>query len=311
VAFRPPAGLIRPSSALIGCSMAHNTASFDFGTFQVHVKYIGQQGGYAYATRIEVPGYDPIDSGVLLPSFPIFSSAAAGAIDQLRELLQVGVPAYLDDWRQARGTISFKEVQDMRLTFLSWKDAAAALGGDQALANAIKQLEAQEFAEKQANYPKQARPTPGEIPVDVQYDLGSVLMDMRVMGIVEGFPMWHITAIPPGTDLQASSVIVATSPFSLPISQLMVDNLEAVLRQGVERYLREDPRATRTPVTPEKRSATENLYAVASYLGPEGIAHADQAVKDLIQEKLDTLEGQALEAMEATIAEYRKRKPKL
>jgi hypothetical protein len=91
----------------------------------------------------------------------------------------------------------------------------------------------------------------------------------------------------------------------------MVDNLEAVLRQGVERYLREDPRATRTPVTPEKRSATENLYAVASYLGPEGIAHADQAVKDLIQEKLDTLEGQALEAMEATIAEYRKRKPKL
>lgn len=289
--------------------MAHNTASFGFGTFQVHVKYVGQQGGFAYATRIEVPGYDPIDDAVLL-ALPIFSSAAAGAIDQLRELLAAGVPAYLEKWRQDRRTISFKEVQNMRLTFLSWNDAAVSIG-DEALIAAIKQLEAQEHAERKANYPKQQRPIPGEIPVDVQYDLGSILMDMRVLGIVEGFPMWHITAIVPGTDLQASSMIVATSPFSLPITQLMVDNLEAVLKQGVERYLQEDPRATRTPVTPEKRSATEDLYAVASNIGPEGIAHADQAVKDLIQEKLDTLEGQALEAMEATIAEYRQRKPRI
>jgi hypothetical protein len=291
--------------------MAHDTASFDFGTFKVHVKYLGQQGGYGYATRIEVPGYDPIDDAVLLPHFPIFSSAAAGAIDQLREVLALGVPAYLEKWRRERGTISFKEVQEHRLTFLSWKDAAMAIGGDQPLAAAVKQLEAQEFAERKANYPKQQRPTPGEIPVDVQYDLGSVLMDMRVLGIIEGLPMWHITAIVPGTDLQASSIIVAPSPFSLPIAQGIVDNLEAVLRQGVERYLQEDPRATRTPVTPEKRHATESLYAVASHLGPEGVAHADQVVKDMIQEKLDTLEGEALAAMEATIAEYRKRKPKL
>lgn len=290
--------------------MAHNTASFGFGTFQVHVKYVGQQGGFAYATRIEVPGHEPIDSGVLLPHFPIFSSAAAGAIDQLRELLKVGVPAYLEDWRKERRTISFKEVQDMRLTLLSWKDAAIAVGGDPALEAAIEQLEAHELEERKA-YPKPQRPIPGEIPVDVQYDLGSVLMDMRVMGLVEGFPIWHITAIPHGTDLHASSVIAAESPFSLPIAQLMVDNLEAVLRQGVERYLKEDPRATRTSVTPEKRRATEDLYAVASRIGPEGLAHADQVVKDLIQEKLDTLEGEALEAMEATIAEYRKRKPKI
>lgn len=294
--------------------MAHNTASFDFGTFHVHVKYVGEKGGYGYATRIVVPGFEPIDSGVLLPNFPIFSSAAAGAIDQLRELLKVGVPQYLEDWRKDAGLISFKEVQNMRLVFLSWKDAAIALGGDPALAAAMKQLEAEEMAERETipggkRQPK--RPIPGEIPVDVQYDLESVVMDMRVMGIIEGLPLWHITALVPGTDLHASSLIAAVSPFSLPIAQLMVDNLEAVLRQGVERYLKEDPRATRTPVTQEKRSATESLYAVASHIGPEGIAHADQVVKDLIQEKLDTLEGQALEAMEATISEYRKRKPKL
>lgn len=291
--------------------MAHDTAGFDFGTFHVHVKYFGEQGGYAYGTRIVVPGHDPIESGVLLPHYPIASSAAAGAIDQLRELLRVGVPAYLEDWRKEKGTISFKEVQDMRLTLLSWKDAAIAIGGDPALAAAAEQLEAQELTERKTTYKEQQKPQGREIPVDVQYDLGSVLMDMRVMGIIEGYPLWHITAIVPGTDLQASSLIGAISPFALPVAGLMVDNLEAVLRQGVERYLQEDPRATRTPVTPEKRSSTEALYAVASHLGPEGVAHADQVVKDLIQEKLDTLEGEALEAMEATIAEYRKRKPKL
>jgi hypothetical protein len=290
--------------------MAHNTASFDFVTFKVHVKYVGQQGGYAYVTRIEIPGYDPIDSGVFLLKYKVFSSAAAGAIDQLRGILQQGVPAFLEDWRKQKGTISFKEVQNMRLTFLSWKDAAISVGGEPALAAAVEQLEGQELAERKAAYGGKRRPIPGEIPVDVQYDLGSVVMDMRVMGLIEGFPLWYITAKVPGTNLYANTVIGAESPFSLPFAQLMVDNLEAVLRQGVEGYLRDDPRATRTPVTPDKRSSTEALYAVASHIGPEGIALADQNVKALIQEKLDTLEGEALEAMEATIAEYRSRKPK-
>lgn len=290
--------------------MAQDEA-FDFGTFKVHVRYLGERGGYGYATRIEVPGYDPIESGVLLRDYPNASSAAAGAIDQLRGLLEVGVPAYLETWRKERGTLSFKEVQQMRLTFLSWQDAANAIGGDPTLEAAISQLEAQELADVKAASGGKRRPSQREVPVDVQYDLGSVVMDMRVMGIIEGLPLWHITAMVPGTDLQASSLIGAVSPFALPIAQLMVDNLEAVLRQGVERYLKEDPRATRTPVTPEKRSATEALYAVASRMGPEGIAHADQVVKDMIQEKLDTLEGEALDAMEATIAEYRKRKPKI
>lgn len=292
--------------------MAQDEASYQFPEFLVRVKFVGDEVNAAYQTAIEVPGFEPAYGGVILKGDPVFAAAADEAVIQFQQLLVGGIQPFLEDFRQTPEGRSFKAVQNMRLVLLTWLDMAQKIGAP-ALQAAEAYLKAQEAVEYRATYGKEQKAQKAsdlEIPVDVQYDLGSVVMDMRVMGIIEGFPLWHITALVPETDLHASSLIGAESPFALPIAQLMVDNLEAVLRQGVERYLKEDPRATRTPVNPEKRKATEDLYAVASYIGPEGVARADQVVKDMIQEKLDTLEGEALQAMEATIAEYRKRKPK-
>lgn len=291
--------------------MAQDEATFDFPAFKVHVRYIGEQNGPAYETMIEAPGFEPATSGVVLRKLPLLSSAARAAISEFRKLLAEGVQSFVDAFRQNSGVVSFKAVQNVRLVFLSWNDLASAIG-DQALAAAQEQLKAQEPVEYKETYGREPEPESegGLIPADATYDLGTVIMEVRVMGLVEGVPIWGVTASAPGSDIHANTILGMGSPLALHAAQGMIENLSTVLRLGVDRYFAEGPRAKRTPITPEKRAATETLYAVASQIGAEGLAEADQRATQMIQELIDTLEGQALADMEARIAEYRKRKPR-
>ena len=292
--------------------MAQEEASFDLGTFQVQVRYVGDRGGPAYATKIIIPGLDPVESGVLLERLPLFSSAALAAVSQLRGLLQDGVQSFLDDYRQQTGSVSFKKMQEMRLLFLAWHDVARKIT-DEGLAAAEENLEAQELVESKATYGKEQEPKQEAPTADVQFDLGSIVLNVIVMGLIEGLPIWGVTAFVPGTDLYANTIIGVQSPLAIHAGQGMIENLQNVLTLGIDRYLSEVPQAKRAPVTPEKRHGTEMLYAVASTVGAQGLAIADQKLKDMLEEtaeNLESMESQAISDMEQKIAEYRKRKPK-
>jgi len=287
-------------------------ATFDFPTFKVHVRFVGQENEEpTYETAIEAPGHEPMQGGTILNGPPLLTSAAGAAVSEMRRLLREGVKTFFEEYKASRRGISFKELQDVRLMFLSWYDLAAGIG-DAALQAAQDELKARRPAEYRETYGREMEEEPEDElpPADAQYDLGNLMLDVRVMGLVEGLPLWGVTATVPGTDLNANSIIGVDSPLAIHAAQGMLENLKNVLRLGVDRYFAEEPRARRRPVTPEKRAATEMLYVVANTVGADGLVAAEARLEDMLQNYIDSLEGQAISDMEQRIAEYRKRKPK-
>lgn len=295
--------------------MPNDQAAFDFEKFKVGVRYIGEEEGPAYETKIEAPGFEPAFGGVVLKRLPLFSSAARAAVSQFRRLLAEGVKAFLDDFRKNSGVISFKEIQDMRLVFLSWHDMASAIG-DEALAAAEEELKAEEARESTEVYGKEQEEQKEEAwEPDYTYDLGSVVMTVRVMGMVGIFPLWGVTASIPGTDLHASTILGVSSPLPSHAAQSMVENLRSVHTLGIDRYLEEYPSLMKKTAHAEKRVGTEMLHAVASALGIAGIDMADQRIQKEVEreraaflEQATAQEEASIAAMEAEIAERKKAK---
>lgn len=284
--------------------MPENEASFEFPTFKVQIRHVGGQDSPAYETRIQAPGFDPADSGVLLKNLPLYPSAARMAVLQFRILLGQGVKAFLDDYRKNSGVISLKEIQEKRLLFLSWHDMASAIG-DEALATADAELKAQERVESLETYGEEQ--TEEELPEpDRVYDLGTVIMSVRVMGQIGIFPMWGVTATVPGSDLHANSVIGIQSPLAAHAVAEMVYNLTSMLNLGVDRYLAEEPRAQLSPITDEKRVGSEMVYAVASQIGSEGLNIALERAQEFVEEERGAFEEEALVEIEKEIAKRRK-----
>lgn len=287
--------------------MPENEAQFDFEKFKVKIRYIGDQDGPAYETSIEAPGFEPVNSGVILKRLPLFSSAARAAVSQFRTLLSVGVKTFLDDYRQNTRISSLKEIQDMRLMLLSWHDTASAIG-DQALASAEAELKAEEAKESAETYGKeQAEEKEEQVEYDKHYDLGPVVISLHYSGVLEIFPLWGVTATIPGTDMQAHTYIGMESVIAAHAAQAMIQNLKSVLTLGVERYFIENELANRTPITESKQRATETLYAVAHEIGMDGLAVAEQKIEELIEQERVLLEDAAIAQEEAGIAVRKER----
>ncbi len=290
--------------------MAQDQATFEFPKFKITVQYVGEENEEpAYETHIEAPGHEPMHGGTILHGPPLLSSAAKAAINEMRRLLRDGVKVFLEDYRANTRNVSFKELQNIRLLFLSWFDLATAIGEDSFKA-AYNELKAMEPDEYRQTYGREFEPKEEIAVADAHYDLGALTLDVAVMGVVEGLPIWGVTARAVGTDLYANTIIGVSSPLALDAARGQVDNLMKVLKLGVEGYLAEEAKAKRKPIAPDKRTGTEMLYAVASFVGPDRLEVAGLRLNEMRREHIESLEDQATADMEQQIAEYRKKRPK-